>query len=94
MVIDKYVEQNFAIRCNGRDVNGNEVLTKSVEVELRIYQSQGSSTISCSNNCPYNLGEHWQNCKALNKEELRGGICPYSFDIPHAIDLISKITPL
>ncbi len=89
MTIDKYVEQTFPIKCKGRDFDGCEVLTESVEVEVIIYKSPDCNTISSEVQCQYNTGGYGQRCKAChpNVDKMgEGVVCPYSFDIPYALE--------
>lgn len=90
MSVDKYVEQNFPVECKGRDDEGNEVLDKPVAVNVKVYKSPGSSRISSLVECPYNTGGHGQRCKASHPPGVdkvgQGVICPYSFDIPYALE--------
>jgi hypothetical protein len=89
MAIDAYVSEIFPIKCSGRDVHGKEVLTKPVEVKVKVYKNFRSNTISGMVNCPYNVGGHGQRCKASHPDvdKVGEGIgCPYSFDIPSALE--------
>ena len=89
MAENKYIEQIFNISCRGRNPIGGEVLERPVNVIIKIYQSPGSDTISSDINCKYNTGGHRQRCKAShpNQDKIgRGVICPYSFDIPYALE--------
>ncbi len=89
MTIEKFIEQNFPIQCIGRDKSGKEVLSEAVDVEVRIYKRPDSNMISSSVKCPYNTGGSGQRCKASHPEvdKVGDGInCPYSFDIPYALD--------
>jgi len=84
-----FVEQDFPIECKGRDGKGKEVLPKPVNVTVHIYKSPGSSSITTQVNCPYNTGSHGQRCKASHPDKDKVGdgvICPYSFDIPYALE--------
>lgn len=84
-----YVEQIFPIKCKGRDICMDEILDEPVDVKLKIYKSPGSNSISSIVDCPHNTGGHGQRCKAShpNKDKVGNGIiCPYSFDIPYALE--------
>ena len=87
--IDKYVKQTYPIKCKGRNEIGDEVLNNSTKVEIEIHKRPGSNTISSYVNCPYNTGGHGQRCKASHPHVDKVGegvICPYSFDIPYALE--------
>lgn len=85
-----YVKQEFQIECKGRDKSGKEVLPHPVLIYLQIYQSPGSNTISSdTSHCIYNTGAHGQRCRASHPDvdKIGEGVeCPYSFDIPHALE--------
>ena len=85
--ITQYIEQIFPIRCLGRDAERKTVLEKAVGVSVNIHKAPNSSMISSSVECEYNCGAHGEMCRAAKKGEV---ICPYSFDIPYALD--SKLT--
>lgn len=90
MRVEEFVEQKFPIECKGRDNLGNDVLEKPVEVTVHIHKSPGSNTISSEVKCRYNTGSHGQRCKASHPEvdKVGEGIgCPYSFDIPYALEV-------
>ena len=84
MTVEKYVEQTYPVKCKGRNADGNSALKKPVRVEVKIYKSPGSNSISSEVKCPYNTGGHGQRCKAshpnVDKAE-KDVFCPYSFDI-------------
>ena len=89
MAIDDYVTQTYPIECKGRNKVGDEVLDVPVSVNVRIHKSPGSSMISSRVECPYNTGGHGQRCKASHRDfdKVGEGIgCPYSFDIPYALE--------
>ncbi|MEK6854931.1 MAG: hypothetical protein AABX73_01795 [Nanoarchaeota archaeon] len=89
MELKQYVKQTFPIQCKGRDANGLEVLTEPVNVNVKIHKSPGSNTISSNVECPYNTGGHGQRCKASHPDvdKVGEGVgCPYSFDIPYALE--------
>lgn len=88
--INNYIKQIFPIQCKGRDFSGNEVLTEPVEVEVKVYKSPGSSTISSEVKCPYNTGGHGQRCNIFyltgvdkTKKDI---FCPYAFDVPYTFE--------
>ena len=67
----------FIIHCKGRSITkGHEPLEKSVRVVLSIHQ--------------YNTGSHGHRCKASYppgvEKQGDGIICPYSLDLPYAMD--------
>ncbi len=103
MSLDKYVTQTFSVECKGRDINGNDFFSDGIRVDVTISKSPGSSTISSNVTCPYNTGAHGQRCKAshpkIEKILFEKGmdpawnediICPYSFDIPYALEKKSR----
>ena len=87
--LDKYVTQKYPIECKGRNLLRKDVLSEPVRVLVEIFKSPDSNTISSNVECPYNIGGHGDRCKAshpeVDKKEV-GVSCPYSFDIPYAID--------
>lgn len=89
-IVDDAVEQNFPIQCKGRNAEMKEALREPVTFNLRIYKTFGSSDISSdASKCPYNTGPHGQRCKASHPNQDKVGegvICPYSFDIPYALE--------
>jgi len=89
MAIDEYIKQTYPIECKGRNEIGDEVLTTPVSVNVEIHKSPGSNTISSNVDCPYNTGGHGQRCKASHPDVDKvgeGAGCPYSFDIPYALE--------
>jgi hypothetical protein len=94
MNVEDYVEQNFPIKCGGRNKKGSEVLTEPIEVSIKVYKSPNSNDLSSIIDCPYNTGGHGQRCKASHPKGVdkigEGVICPYSFDIPYALEPITK----
>ena len=90
MAIDKYVAQIFPIKCKGRNEVGDEVLGTPTDVQVEIYKGLGSNRISSKVKCPYNIGGHGQRCRASHPEGVdkvgEGVNCPYSFDIPDALE--------
>jgi hypothetical protein len=91
MAATKYIEQNFPIECFGRGKGREEVLKTPVHVKVKIYQVIGDEKNISSQvlECPHNTGSHGQRCKASHPyvDKIDEGItCPYSFDIPFAID--------
>ncbi len=89
MTVDQYVTQDYPIECKGRDANMQEVLDEALEVTVHIHKSPGSSMISSNVDCPYNVGGHGDRCKASHPDVHkigRGVGCPYSFDIPYALE--------
>lgn len=84
----KYLEQIFPIKCRGRDFQEKEVLVSPIDVKVTIYQKPGSNIISSLVDCQYNAGSHGQLCNAsslVNKTKEKVN-CPYSFDLPHALE--------
>lgn len=90
MAEDRYIRQDFPIKCRGRDANGNEVLSAPISAILGVSQFNGNETsIELSVICPYNTGGHGQRCCASHPETDKVGkgvMCPYSADIPYAFD--------
>jgi len=87
-------EQKFQINCKGRDSEGREVLEKTIHAEVLISQRPGSNLISSLVECQYNTGSHGQRCNASHSLEVdkagEGVNCPYSFDIPYALERNKK----
>jgi len=85
------VQQDFPIECMGRNREGNVALIQPVNAVVNIHQRAGSNMISSTVKCPYNTGGHGQRCRASHPEHTEkvgdGVICPYSFDIPFALEL-------
>jgi len=89
MAIDKVVTQTYPVECKGRNEVGDEVLATPVSVTIEVYQSRGSYIISSIVQCPYNTGGHGQRCNASHPgvDKVGEGVgCPYSFDLPHALE--------
>lgn len=89
MELTQYIEQTFSIQCKGRDKLGKEILGEPVDVKIKISNYRGSNIISSIVSCLYNTGGHGQRCKAShpNADKVSEGIiCPYSFDIPYALE--------
>ena len=91
MAKDRYIEQRFPIKCSGRNHKGERILDRPIDVKVVIYQRNGDeqNIFSIIEECPYNTGGHGQRCKASHPEQGKVGdgvICPYSFDIPDALD--------
>jgi len=90
MSLDKCVEKIFVIKCRGRNFKGKEALRDPIEARITIYQRRGDKeNISSLVDCPYNAGGHGQQCKSSHKHVdkiTHGIICPYSFDIPYALE--------
>ena len=84
--VEEHIEQTYPIHCKGRNSKGEEVLTKPLEVNVRIDKSPGSNTISSTVDCKYNTGSHGERCKASHPKVGEGASCPYSFDTPYAFD--------
>ncbi len=81
----------FRVQCKGRDADRNEVLERAISVLLAIRRLGDGKTISISvNECPYNTGSHGHRCKASHPGQDkvgRGVSCPYSLDLPYAMDI-------
>ena len=93
--ISKYVEQIFPIECKGRNRAGIDVFDSPIKINLRIYKTPDSSIISSDvSECPYNSGSHGHRCRAAvpkNTDKTNEGArCPYSFDIPYALDSLNN----
>ena len=89
MSVNDFVTQTYPIECKGRNDVGEEVLNNAINVEVNIGKRPGSSTISSYVECEYNTGGHGQRCKASHSEKDKVGegvVCPYSFDIPYALE--------
>ncbi|MFH1588971.1 MAG: hypothetical protein ABIB43_00185 [archaeon] len=87
MAVEDFIEQTYNIKCKGRDKEGKEVLDKAIKVDLNIWKRPGSSDISSSVNCPYNIGGHRDRCNASHPDSFKLDVgCPYSFDIPYALE--------
>jgi hypothetical protein len=89
----EHIEQVFEIKCQGRNEAGTEVLRRPAHVKVRIYQHPSSDMISSDvSNCKFNCGPHGENCKAYNPESQIPSrvICPYSFDIPYALEHLNQ----
>lgn len=86
----KLIEQIFPIRCLGRNSERKPVLEKAVDVKVNIHKSPNSSLISSSVECKYIYGSHSQFCRASKQGDVAEIICPYSFDLPYAIDEFVK----
>jgi hypothetical protein len=87
--VDDYVKQSFPILCKGRNPRMEECLAKAVNASVEVYKSPGSSMISTQVHCPHNTGGHGQRCKASHPKKDKVGegvVCPYSLDIPYAIE--------
>jgi hypothetical protein len=83
------VTQTYPIECKGRDDLGAVVLATPVPAKVVISQRVGSNMISSIVKCPYNTGAHGERCKASHPDsdkEGAGVLCPYSFDIPYALE--------
>lgn len=86
--VDDYLEQSFPIKCKGRNSKMEECLTEAVKVTVKVSRSCGNF-ISISPKCIYNTGGHGQRCKASHPKVDKVGegvVCPYSLDIPYALD--------
>lgn len=83
MTLEKYVEQVYQIRCDGRNKDGEHVLKAPVEAEIKIYRRARSNMISSIVECKYNKGAHGGEC-SVTKEKVN---CPYSFDLPYALEM-------
>ena len=95
MAINEYVTQTYPVPCAGRNVFGDKVLNELINVEVEIRQKIGSNMISSIIECKYNTGAHGQRCKACQPDINiigAGVMCPYSFDIPYALET-KKIKP-
>jgi len=89
----KCLEIRFPIKCWGRDSKGEHTLEKAVKVEVQVYQIPNTNMISSSVSCKYNVGGHGQRCKASHPKVNKVGkgiICPYSFDIPYALEIKNR----
>jgi hypothetical protein len=84
------IEQTFPILCKGRSGGGRETLRDPVSVQVRIYQREGENNISSEVKCVHNVGAHDERCGAIKSRGLEVfgplPICPYSFDLPHALE--------
>tara|TARA_Y100000310_G_C20633372_1_gene789841 strand:- start:904 stop:1164 length:261 start_codon:yes stop_codon:yes gene_type:complete len=80
MTKEDYQEGTFDLECNGRNGLGEEVLKSPLSISVSIHKKEGSNALSSVVHCRYNSGFHGEKCG------LSDAVCPYSFDIPHAID--------
>jgi hypothetical protein len=88
--MEKGIEQKFPIKCVGRNFQGREALKDPIDVEVTISKIPDSDTIESLVKCPYNTGGHGQRCKASHPDvdKVGEGVgCPYSFDIPYALEI-------
>ena len=92
---ENLIAQVFPVQCKGRDIAGEEVLETPVDVTVKIYQNAGDTkSISSMVDCPFLTGGHDQRCKASHPSQdklwegdvVEGVTCPYSFDIPYALE--------
>jgi hypothetical protein len=84
MTLERYaITQNYPIKCKGRNEIGEEVLSTPIKVNVKISKESDSNMISSIVKCRYNDGGHGQRCTASGKEKVN---CPYSFDIPYALE--------
>jgi hypothetical protein len=94
MDLGDYVTQIFPVECKGRDIKGNDVLEQPTPVNVTISKSPDSSMLSSTVACFYNTGAHGERCKASHpnqdKKYKNGITCPYSFDIPFALEKKSR----
>jgi hypothetical protein len=93
--IDKFVEKTFDVKCKGRNSKGNNVLMTGEIVHVNIYKSPGSNSIESQVRCKYNCGSHGDECSAsyqhLEKKPKKRIGCPYSFDVPYALEKNKEI---
>ncbi len=90
---DDYVEQTFPIECKGRGLSRREVLDFPADARVKVYKSLNSSTISSEVLCNHYVDSNGGICTAsrFNEREFCPGttiLCPYSFDIPYALERI------
>lgn len=84
--LDTEVEQVFTVQCKGRDREQKEVFVdKPFTAEVRAHQRPDSSMICLDVACLYICGAHGGECSASKKKNDLGH-CPYSIDLPWAID--------
>ncbi|MFH1065228.1 MAG: hypothetical protein V1734_01855 [Nanoarchaeota archaeon] len=84
--LDTEVEQVFKVQCRGRDREQKEVFVdKPFTAEVRAHQRPGTHLICLDVTCLYQCGAHGGECSASKKKNDLGH-CPYSIDLPWAID--------
>ncbi|MFC1640985.1 hypothetical protein ACFL2D_02975 [Patescibacteria group bacterium] len=79
---------NIQFTCGGRNERGQSALQEQITVTLRV-SLFGTSMISLDVDCPHNTGGHGERCKASHPEQDKVGsgiTCPYTIDLPYAID--------
>lgn len=89
---EKYISQEFPIRCSGRNTRGEEVLEKPIKVIIDVHQSPGDErciTIT-PKNCPFLAGGHGERCNASSEKGKTKAVCVYSADIPYALEGFNK----
>jgi hypothetical protein len=80
------MQGKFPVTCDGRDKDGNPVLTEPVRVQVCVYNA-GENSISISVECPHNVGSHRHRCNAshLGRPKVGDGVpCPYVVYLPYA----------
>ena len=82
----EHIQQDFPVKCLGRDHTRKPVLEEAVHVQVNIHQNPDSDTISSSVNCIHIHGSHSQYCNASGEGNTAKIVCPYSFDLPNALD--------
>ncbi len=77
----------FPITCRGRNLIGKPVLTESVNVKVKVYQSPETDTINSLVDCKYNASGDGDMCEAAKHGR---GYCVYRFNIPHLLEIKVK----
>jgi hypothetical protein len=88
------MSETFIIPCKGRMPNRKDALNEPVEAKITVCQF--GIAIIMNVKCPYNTGDQGQRCKASHPEVDKlgeGVICPYSIDLPYAIDNVDYLKP-
>jgi len=73
--------------CKGRDAARNTVLREPIVALLQIRKHKGCDSVSLDVNCRYAGGGHGNYCSTSDKNFSQKIVCPYSIDLPYALDL-------
>ena len=86
------------MRCKGRDAIGRDVLEEPVAAVVTISAMNESTTallVTLDVTCIHITGGHDQRCRASysEKDKVGSGVeCPFSVDIPYALEKDRSIT--
>lgn len=83
-----YIEQIFHVQCYGRNGGMQEVLTKPVDIKVRIRQLDEKHISSTIIECEYKLDSG--HCSAKRIGRLMP-YCPYNATIPNSIDELNLL---